>query len=97
MRRLLPVISRSAIEWRDLLGKTRYIPDKCRDYRGEKAAQAARKGQNEQKVGQFMGKLFRFFFAILVLLVFAAVGFAYLGDLSPIQTDVSEPVELDVQ
>lgn len=44
-----------------------------------------------------MGKLFRFFFAILVLLVFAAVGFAYLGDLSPIQTDVSEPVELDVQ
>ena len=42
-----------------------------------------------------MLRLLRFFFVLAVLVGAAVVGYAYLGDLSPQQTDVSEPVKLD--
>ena len=42
-----------------------------------------------------MLRLLKFLFAFVVLLAVAVVGYAYLGDLSPEQTDVSEPVSLD--
>ena len=42
-----------------------------------------------------MLRLLKLLFALVVLLVVAVVGYAYLGDLSPAQTDVSEPVSLD--
>ena len=42
-----------------------------------------------------MLRLLKFLFALVVLLAVVVVGYAYLGDLSPEQTDVSEPVSLD--
>ena len=42
-----------------------------------------------------MLRLLKFLFALVVSLAVAVVGYAYLGDLSPEQTDVSEPVSLD--
>ncbi len=43
--------------------------------------------------------MFRFLKALLVCALFAFLGlvaYAYLGDLSPEQIEVSQPVELDV-
>ncbi len=42
-----------------------------------------------------MLRLLRFLFVIAVLLGAAVIGYAYLGDLSPEQSDVSAPVTLD--
>lgn len=42
-----------------------------------------------------MLRLLRILFVLAVLIGAAVVGYAYLGDLSPEQTDVSEPVTLD--
>jgi hypothetical protein len=42
-----------------------------------------------------MGRLLKLLFFLVLLGVIALVGFAYLGDLSPEQSDVVEPVELD--
>lgn len=42
-----------------------------------------------------MGRLFKLLFFLIVLGALGVLGFAYLGDLSPEQNDVSEPVELD--
>ena len=41
-----------------------------------------------------MGRLWKLLLILLVLGLIAFVGFAYLGDLTPSQEDVSEPVEL---
>jgi hypothetical protein len=43
-----------------------------------------------------MGRLFKFLFFLVVLGGLALVGFAYVGDLSPTVTTVTEPVTLDV-
>ncbi|MGR3514139.1 MAG: hypothetical protein ACU0GG_15370 [Paracoccaceae bacterium] len=42
-----------------------------------------------------MLRLLRFLFVLAVLAGAAVVGYAYLGDLTPDQTSVSEPVTLD--
>ncbi len=42
-----------------------------------------------------MGRLLKLLFFLVILGAIALVGFAYLGDLSPEQSDVVEPVELD--
>ena len=43
-----------------------------------------------------MGRIVvRLLLFLAVLAVFAVVGFAYLGDLSPMQTDVVLPVDLN--
>ena len=42
-----------------------------------------------------MGRLFRLILFLIVVGALAVVGFAYLGDLSPEQDEVSEPVEFD--
>lgn len=42
-----------------------------------------------------MLRLLKFLFVLAVLIGAAVLGYAYLGDLSPDQTDVSEPVTLD--
>ena len=42
-----------------------------------------------------MLRLLKFLFLLLIVLGLAVVGYAYLGDLSPGQEDVSEPVTLD--
>ena len=42
-----------------------------------------------------MGRLLKFLFFLILLGAVALVGYAYLGDLSPEQEEISEPVELD--
>lgn len=42
-----------------------------------------------------MLRLLRVLLLLAIVLAAAVIGYAYLGDLSPSQTDVSEPVELD--
>lgn len=42
-----------------------------------------------------MIRVLKIIFVLLVVVVSAVVGFAYLGDLAPEQTDVSRPVALD--
>jgi hypothetical protein len=43
-----------------------------------------------------MVTILKFIFILLVLGVIGLVGFAYLGDLTPAQNDVTAPVMLDV-
>ena len=43
-----------------------------------------------------MGKLFKLVLFLIVVSIVAIIGFAYLGDLSPQQTDIRQPVTLDV-
>lgn len=42
-----------------------------------------------------MLRLLKLLFVLAVLIGSAVLGYAYLGDLRPDQTDVSEPVTLD--
>ena len=42
-----------------------------------------------------MFRLLKLLFLLAIVLVAAVLGYAYIGDLSPDQTDVSTPVELD--
>ncbi len=42
-----------------------------------------------------MWRIVKFLLILVVLGALGLVGYAYLGDLSPDQTDVSTPVELD--
>ncbi len=42
-----------------------------------------------------MWRIVKFLLILLVLGALGLVGYAYLGDLSPDQTDISAPVELD--
>jgi len=44
-----------------------------------------------------MGRLFKLLLFLIVIGAVALVGYAYLGDLSPGQEDVSEPVEFDAE
>ena len=43
-----------------------------------------------------MGRLIKLLLALLCFAFLGLVGFAYLGDLSPEQEDVTQPVTLDV-
>lgn len=43
-----------------------------------------------------MVRLLKALFIIIILGFVGLVGFAYLGDLSPLQTDISQPLTLDV-
>ena len=43
-----------------------------------------------------MGKLFKLVLFLLVMGFVGLIGFAYLGDLSPQQSDTREPVTIDV-
>lgn len=51
-------------------------------------------GPEAKKVSEML-RLLKFLFVLTVVLVVAVVAYAYLGDLSPDQEDVSEPVMLD--
>ncbi|MDJ1008176.1 MAG: hypothetical protein QNJ13_10175 [Paracoccaceae bacterium] len=42
-----------------------------------------------------MGRLIKLLLFLIVLGALGVVGFAYLGDLSPEQDEVSEPVDFD--
>ena len=42
-----------------------------------------------------MFRLFKLLFYLAIMAAAAVVGYAYIGDLSPEQSDVSEPVQLD--
>ena len=42
-----------------------------------------------------MGRLLKLLFFLVLVGVLALVGYAYLGDLSPEQSDVTQPVELN--
>lgn len=42
-----------------------------------------------------MFRLLKLLFVLVVMIGAAVVGYAYLGDLSPEQSEVSEPVTLD--
>ena len=52
-------------------------------------------GPEQRQKGNAMGRLFKFILILIVLGALALVGFAYFTDLSPDQTPVSEPVQLD--
>ncbi len=42
-----------------------------------------------------MLRFLKLLLVLVALLAAVVIGYAYLGDISPEQTDVSEPVELD--
>lgn len=42
-----------------------------------------------------MGRLIKFLFLVVVLIALAVVGYAFFGDLSAPQSEVSTPVVLD--
>ena len=42
-----------------------------------------------------MFRLLKLLFLLLIVVISAVLGYAYIGDLSPKQTDVSTPVDLD--
>ena len=42
-----------------------------------------------------MGRLLKFLIFLLIVGFAGLVGFAYLGDISPEQSDVTQPVDLD--
>ncbi len=42
-----------------------------------------------------MYRLLKLLFLLVVVLVAAVLGYAYIGDLSPDQSDISTPVQLD--
>lgn len=48
-----------------------------------------------RKGATHMVRLLKIIFFLLLIGALGLVGYAYLGDLSPEQSDVSEPVELD--
>ncbi|MEQ3626708.1 MAG: hypothetical protein ABNH26_12855 [Celeribacter sp.] len=43
-----------------------------------------------------MGKLIKLLLILIILGALALIGYAYVGDLTPTQTEVTEPVTLDV-
>lgn len=43
-----------------------------------------------------IGKLFKFLLVLAVLGAIGLVGYAYLGDLDPVQERVTEPVDLEL-
>jgi hypothetical protein len=42
-----------------------------------------------------MGRVWKLLLFVIVLAILGFIGFAYLGDLTPVQMPVSEPVEID--
>ncbi len=44
-----------------------------------------------------MGRLLKALVLLVILGFIALTGYAYLGDLSPVVTEVSQPVTLDVE
>lgn len=42
-----------------------------------------------------MGRLLKFLIFLLIVGFAGLVGFAYLGDISPEQSDVTQPIDLD--
>ncbi|MEL6644029.1 MAG: hypothetical protein AAFQ79_08850 [Pseudomonadota bacterium] len=42
-----------------------------------------------------MGRFWKFLLFLIILGILAFVGYAYFGDLSPDQEDISTPVEID--
>jgi hypothetical protein len=48
------------------------------------------------KGNAMMGKLFKLVLFLIVMLFVGFIGFAYFGDLSPQQSDIRQPVTLDV-
>ncbi len=43
-----------------------------------------------------MGRLFKLLFVLIILGLLGLVGYAYLGDLTPVRSEVKQPVELNV-
>jgi hypothetical protein len=60
------------------------------------AAQPVRRAQKEKsgRAGD-MGRLVKAVLALVVLGLLGLAGYAYLGDLSPTQTQITQPVVLD--
>jgi hypothetical protein len=56
------------------------------------SAKPGRTGRRGKAMGRFLLKLLVF---LVVVGAVGLVGYAYLGDISPTQTDVSEPVNLN--
>lgn len=44
-----------------------------------------------------MKYLFRLILILVVLAVIAVVAYAYIGDMSPVRTPVTEPIELEAR
>lgn len=82
------------IEWRELGGNAIYI-------RPEPARRLANRWHRRKTTvkSDWQAFMLRVLKALIVFLLFAFLGlvaYAYLGDLSPEQSEVSQPVELDV-
>ena len=51
----------------------------------------------EQKGKQMMGRIIKLLLFLLVIGFVGLIGYAYLGDLAPNQSESREPVTLDVE
>jgi hypothetical protein len=63
-------------------------------HRGTAAAGAAAQKQKTGKAGD-MGRLVKLVLMLVVLGLIGLSGYAYLGDLSPAQSTITQPVNLD--
>jgi hypothetical protein len=100
IRRSAPVARLFCPEWREFAQKAIYNLDAVHPWPtpalDPARAQVQEALQQEQTAGPFM---FRILKALVTLILFAFLGlvaYAYLGDLQPVRTDVSQPVELNV-
>ncbi len=59
---------------------------------------AGRAGQEAKKASgaTMLKRLVKFVLFLLVLAVLALIGYAYLGDLSPNQSEIQEPLTIEV-
>jgi cobalamin biosynthesis Mg chelatase CobN len=94
-KRHVPPIRSCFPEWRDLEEKAIYNGRKPPETRRPEAMSG--RGQ-EQRSERAMGRILLKLVAFLVVVgALGLVGFGYLGDLSPDQSDVSVPVTLDAE
>lgn len=82
-----------ACQWRDLPQKTSYNSSKTRESVAFALGTILKKGLRQEVIE--MMRLLKLLFVLAVLVGAAVLGYAYIGDLSPEQSDVSAPVELN--
>ncbi|WP_139250749.1 hypothetical protein [Palleronia salina] len=79
----------SGLEWRETAEKTSYKS-------GNRRSERRGPGQDQQGA-QLLFRLFKALIFLLILGFIGLVGYAYLGDMSPDQSQQSVPVTLDGQ
>ena len=88
-----PICFADASEWRDIGEKTIY--DRRKDPRGRRPWLFPRGLERGKARGSGMIRILKVLIVLAILGFIGLTGFAYLGDLSPEQSEVSVPVRLD--